>query len=398
MGGFTSVPRTDPTLVAGMRDPGSTVSQRIIADVKDEIALYMPSANPVTVITSHLRKKREVTQFQFDWLSKDEYPRNVTTSTSYASGDTSIVLTAGQGDRIAKYYVLRVKRTGEQMYVTNVSTDTLTVTRGIGGIQEALNAGEALEFARAVYEDGSGIGTLKSVKEDREFNYTEIIRTPFGFTGRQKNTSMYGGKDPNTERKAQGIEHAKSIEKALIFGRRHSLTGVGGKLVTFTGGIEYFLRSNVWDLNGNVPTERAFIEWLEVAMLYGDGGNLKGTQTKYLFCSARWLTVIEQWARDRIEYRPLDKRVGLKVGFFDTTHGTVVLVKQPLFVNEDGGLAMLLDLNHVRMAYHQGRDTKLLEGRQANDVDGEQEEYLTDCGLELELEAAHGIVKGLPVA
>lgn len=398
MGGFTAVPRTDPTLVAGMRDPGSTTSQRIIADVKDEIALYMPSANPVTTITSHLRRKREATQFQYDWLTKDEFPRNSTLSAGVTSGATALVLAAGHGDRVAANYVLLNKRTREHVLVTLVATDTLTVVRGIGGVQEAMNANDILEFQRAVFEDGAGIGTLKSIKEDREFNYTEIIRTPFGFTGRQKNTSMYGGKDPMTERKWQGIEHAHSIENMLLFGRRHSRTGTGGKLQTFSGGIEYFLRSNIWDLNGNIPTERAFIEWLEVAMLYGRGGNLDGTQTKYLFCSARWLTVIEQWARDKIEYRPIDKRVGLKVGFFDTAHGTVVLVKQPLFVGDHGGLAMLLDMNHVRYVNHQGRDTKLMEGRQANDVDGEQEEYLTDCGLELELEAAHSMVKGLPLA
>lgn len=398
MGGFSAVPRSDPTLVAGMRDPGTTVSQRIIADVKDEIALYMPSANPVTVITSHMRRKREATQFQYDWLTKDEQPRSVTVLNAYTAGATSIVLAAGHGDRIANNYVLLNKRTREHALVTLVSTDTLTVVRGIGGVQEAGLAGDSLEFQRAVFEDGGGIGTLKSIKEDREFNYTEIIRTPFGFTGRQKNTSMYGGKDPMTERKWQGIEHAHSIENALMFGRRHSRTGSGGKLQTFTGGVEFYLRSNVWDLNGNIPTERAFIEWLEVAMLYGKGGNLEGTQTKYFFCSARWLTVIEQWARDKIEYRPLDKRVGLKVGFFDTAHGTVVLVKQPLFVGDHGGFGMLLDLNHVRYVYHSGRDTKLLEGRQANDVDGEQEEYLSDCGLELELEAAHSMVRGLPLA
>jgi hypothetical protein len=398
MGGFTPVLRADPTLVSGTRDPGTTVSQRIIADVKDEIALYMPDSAPVMAITSHLRKKREATQYQYDWLTKDEYPRNVTTSIAYASGDVSIVLSAGQGDRIAVNYVLMNKRTREHILVTGVSTDTLTVVRGIGGIQEAMNAGDVLEFQRAVFEDGAGIGTLKSVKEDREFNYTEIIRTPFGFTGRQQNTSLYGGKDPNTERKWQGVEHSHSIENMLLFGRRHSRTGTGGKLQTFSGGIEYFLRSSVWNLNGNMPTERSFIEWLEYSMLYGKGGVLNGSKTKYLFCSGRWLTIIESWARDKIQYRPLDTRVGIKVGFFDTAHGTVILVRQPLFVGDHGGMAMLLDLNHVRYVYHQGRDTKLLDNRQANDVDGMQEEYFSDCGLELELEAAHGMAVGLPLA
>lgn len=397
MGGFVAIPRDTPTMVSGMRDPGQTVSQRIIADVQDEIHMYLPEAAPLTLLTTRIKKSREVTQYSYDWLTKDEYPRFAVVSGAQTSSDTSIELQTGHGGRFAANYVLLNTRTREHILVSSISTDTLTVVRGIGGIQEAMNDGDNLVFTRMVAADGASIGTLKSVQETRDFNYTEIIRTPFGFTGRQENTDLYGGKDPMTERKWQAIEHSKSIEYMLLFGKRHTRTASSGFLQTFSGGAEFFIRSNVWDLNGVSLSERAFDEFLEQAMRWGRGGHLGGSATKYLFASARLMTIIHQWAKDRIEYRPLDDQIGIKVGKYVTTHGTIMLIHDPLLINDHAAYAFLLDLNHVRRTHHQGRNTKLLTGREANDVDGMQEEYLSDVGAQFELEASHAMIKGIPI-
>ncbi|OFX02426.1 MAG: hypothetical protein A3E78_01995 [Alphaproteobacteria bacterium RIFCSPHIGHO2_12_FULL_63_12] len=399
MGGTPSpIPRDVPSIVTGNRDPGGTVSQRIIADVQDEIHLYMPTSAPLTALTAMLRKKRETTQYAFDWLEKDEFPRTVELAGAETSATTTLDVKTGQGDRVAANFILRNRRTGEQVLVTSVATDALTVVRAIGDTTgQDMLAGDQLDFLRAVYKDGATIGTLKSIKEDRQYNYTEIIRTPFGFTGRQMNTDLYGGKDPLTEKKWHGIEHAKSIELAFLFGKRHTRTP--DTIQSMTGGVEYFVKTNIWDLNSQKPTERAFVEYLEFAMKYGRGGSNErgGDATKYLFCSRRWLTEIEFWAKDRIQYRNVDKRVGLKVGQYDTSHGTVMLVMDPILTDAYADYAFLLDLNHVRYAYHQGRDTKLLDNRQDPSLDGEQLEYMTDFGAQIELEAAHGVMKGLPI-
>jgi hypothetical protein len=397
----TPAARPIPSIVTGIRDPGSTVAQRIIADVQDEILLYMPSAAPLTTLSGMMRKKRETTQYAFDWLEKDEFPRSVTNTTVDAVGNvTTVAVTAGQGVRVAPNFVLRNRTTGEQMLVTAVATDSLTVVRGIGngGVGLAIANGQILDFLRAVYPDGAGIGTMKSIKEDRKFNYTEIVRTPFGFTGRQMNTDMYGGKDPMTEKKWHGIEHAKSLENSMFFGKRHTQNAASGMIQSFTGGLESFIATNVWDLAGLNLTERAFVEFLEFGMKWGRGGSNErgGDATKYLFASRSWLTEIEFFAKPRIQYRPIDKRIGLKAGFYDTTHGTVVLVMTPILDGAHADKAFLVDMNHIRYAYHQGRDTKLLDNRQANDIDGESFEYMTDFGAQIELEAAHGILKGLP--
>lgn len=394
---FVPTTRDAPTMVAGLRNQNTTLSNRIVVDMADEILLYMPSAAPLTTLTGKVRRKRKAIQPRFDWLTKDEFPRTSTVSGAVLVGATTVNVAAGHGDRIAANYVLLNLNTREQILVTAVSTDALTVVRGIGSTAAAMADGDQLVFLRPVFEDGSDIGTLKSVKEADEYNYTEIIRTAFGWTRRQANTDMYGGRDPMTERKWQGIEHEKSIEHMMYFGRRHTRTGSGGNLQTFSGGLEYFIQSNIWDLNSNKPSERAWLEFLEEVMRWGEGGNQQGAGTKYLIASSRWVTEINGWAQDRVEYRPSDTTLGISMMEFKSPHGRVMIIKSPILDYAHPDFAFLVDLNHIRYAYLQNSDTMLLKEREGNGVDGSEEEYLSDVGCQVELEASHAILKGLPV-
>ena len=391
---FSPNERAYPTVVAGERAPETTQSVRLIADVRDEILLYMPSANPLTTITGKLRKSREVTQAKFDVLTKDQYPRKVTLAAAATAVATSLTVQAGEGARVPLRGVYRNLNTGEQVLVTNVVTDTLTVIRGIGGGAQDMAAGDALIFLRAVFADGAGKGSLKSVKEDTDYNYTEIIKTTYGFTGRQMNTSFYGGRDPMTERKWQGIEHAKSLEYMMLLGKRHLISGSSPQ-ETFSGGVDYFITTNEWDVSDITVNERAFVEMLEHAMKWGDGGNLSGSRTKYLFHSARWGTTIEFFAKDKIQYRALEPVAGLALNKYVTAHGTVILVPTPILDEFHPDRAYLLDLNHIRKVNHQGRNTKLVKNIQANDIDGEEELYISDVGAEVTLEASHTRIFGL---
>jgi hypothetical protein len=394
---FTPAPRTAPTMVTDQRDYINTTSQRIKADVKDKIVFWEPEAAPLTVMTKRLNKTREVSQYQFDMLEKEPLPRLVTVSGAQTSGDTSVELTSGHGGRVAKYYTLRNMRTGEVVWCSSVSTDTLTVTRGIGGYADSMADGDVLEITGSAYEDGSSKGTFKSVKETRNYNYTQIIRTGYGFTGRQMETGLYGGKDPMTERKAQAIEHRKSIEKTMIWGQRHTTTGPNGKTLSFMGGLNAAIQTNVWNCGGNEPTERQFNEMLEHVFRHGEGGNVFGPGNKIMMASPRWQTIIESWGRDKVRYTQGESTLGLKVGKYESVHGVLSIVRQPLFVGKDAQFAFILDPNHMWYVYHQGRDTKLIENIQANDVDGAEEEYLTDCSAEYNLEAAFARLENIPV-
>ena len=395
-------PRTSPTIVSGYRDPSLGVpTQRIKPDISDRIILWEPEAAPLLALLKGVRQKVAATQRQFDWIESEPYPSEVTISGSQTAGDTSIEVVTGQGSRVAPNMKLRNRSTGEIFLVTVVSTDTLTAVRGIGNTLggAAMADGDVCDIIGTAFEDASDVGTSKTVKEGRDFNYTEITRTPFSISGRQSQTSFYGGSDKVSTAKKTAIEHKKRLEMSAFFGKRHSRTGTGGLEQTFTGGLEFFIASNVWDLAGAEPTHRAIVEALELYMRWGDGGIVNGNGKKALFCSPRWLTILESVWHDKLRINQSDevKKIGLKITEVETTHGTLMLIRQPLFVGALGQYAFLVDLNHVRYRYHQGRDTQLLENRQGPGIDGETHEWLTDAGWEVSVEGAHAIWKGIPV-
>jgi hypothetical protein len=384
------------TMTDGMRAITDIQSVRVKVDVSDKIYQYDPNANALTLLLNKARNKRKTTQYLFHWLEKDRYPRfdAVNDATGLDADDTAMVV--DDGTKFAKNMLLYLPATEERVYVTDVSGNTLTVTRGIGTTAKAIADNAQVEIVSSAYVEGGDVGDPKSTQEREVEQYTQIIRTPFAFSGRDANSSMYGGKDPATERRWQAVEHALNVEKAFWWGKKHSaVIDAGGKYTTFMNGVHAYVSDNVWDVNGIPFTERSLTEWLEYAMRYGDGGKM-GNRRKFLFCSPRFITEIEMWAKERLHYHDNVKTYGLDAVTYRSAHGKIMLIEHPLF-EEQGDIGFLLDLNHVRYCYHQGRDTKLLKGRGGNGIDGETEEFLSDVAVQVEMSAAHGFIKNLPL-
>jgi hypothetical protein len=271
----------------------------------------------------------------------------------------------------------------------------VTVTRAIdGGNEVDMVSGDTLVLTAYVAEDGADIGTAKSTVDVDKFNYTEIIRTEVSVTGRDEVQGLYTGRDLPTTRRRRAIEHAKSMELRFMFGKRASTSG-SSHLITYTGGVEYFVNSNVWDLAGvtSIP-ERSFDEFLEEAGRWGEGGFREaGSMNKYLFAGSSIMTELNYFAKNKLEYTTLDDTIGLACMTYNSQFGKLNLIHSPILDYNHKGWAFLLDLNHVHYVYMNERDTKLLSNRQGNGIDGTSEEYLSDCGVQVEKEASHAIIK-----
>ena len=384
-----------PTVVSGVRAVSDVNATRLKVDVRDDILEYDPNANSLTLLAVKTTGRREVGQYQYYWQEKDRFPHDDSITAAATASATS--LTAANGGRFKQWDVVLVHRTGERFLITAVSTNTLTATRGLNSSAQAILANDKVEVIGNAYVEGGDVGTAKSVQARMPFNYTQQLRTPFAYTGRDQHTRMFGGKDPNIERRWQGVEHQISLENTFWWGVRDSQTdATSGKLITFTGGVDYYVTTNSYDINSIAFNERNFTEALEVGMRDGRGGKL-GKKTKVLFAGARYITEFETWAKNRLYYVPEDKVYGLDAMVFKSAHGKIILVDHPLFDGENADKAFLLDMNHLRYVFHTGRDTKLLKGRGGNGVDGETEEYMSDVGMEITLERSHMKIFGLDV-
>lgn len=367
---------------------------KVVEDVAPTILQYYRSATPLTVMTGLLKKKRRATYYEYKHLEEDIYPRKLTVKNAATPVTGTIVVETGDHLKAAKNYQYLNTRTRELVILTeDPVTETLAnVTRGIGGGAREMDPGDTLEFVAPVHVELDTLGTIRTIKEEKKDNFTEIIRTPVGWSRRSAVTKYHGGSNPERLRARAALEHRRSIERTFLFGRKHTEV-VGGKTRTYTGGLEYWIKTNIFDLGAQQITERALVEWFETAMELGDGGYLYGRGMKTLMCGRRLGTEIEFFARPNLRYEPLSSKLGMRAATWECTHGKINIVFNPELKGDQAGWGFLLDMNHLWYVYLNDSDTKLLRARQAPSLDGTEEEYLTDVGMMVGLEAAHGIIK-----
>lgn len=405
-----SEPPRSPSVVTGVQGVTNLVSGRIIAEIDEGIVFAEPKAAPLTtalVLASKGMKK--VSQRKFDWIEQDSANRSGDVAATLTAGITTIDVGTGQGSRFSAGDTIRIAETGELARVTSVSTDQLTVVRGVGNS----NSGTATTAATTVTrianasEEGADVGTLKAVQEVIPYNYTQNVRNPFGWTYRQAASSLYGMSNPEKVKKEKLVEHKKEIDRMIMFGRRDNLTGAGGQEITFSGGFDYFITTNVWDLGGTVPTQMQIVDWLSYVMQYGPNGSNSGEASKIAICSKKWITYFESLGIDKVTYQVDlgeafgESTLGFKVKMYSSSHGDIMLVPHPELNREFSDRMYIIDPDLIKLCYHQGGNgapdgrTKLREGLGANGVTAETAEYYSDLGLEFKLEYAHGVVKGL---
>jgi hypothetical protein len=385
---FNPASRTAPSMISGSRGHEQLNAARVVVDMQDDILLFQPEATPLLTLTAKMRRKREAVNPLFEWLEKDEYPRTLEVTAVYDSDDTSISVTAGQEARVYANAVVQNVRTGELILVGATSSGSLSsLTRGIGGGQSNGEVGDKLLFVFNAIEDGADTPAQRSIQEFNLSNRTQIVRTAFGFTGRDLVVELYGGRDEMTETKWQSIEHKRSIEYLMFFGKKHLITGTHQQ--TFSDGLDNRIATNRWNISGTDFTEDAWVAFLEHGMKWGKGGNQNGKGTKYALMSSRWMSELNGIARDRLQYRVLDDQIGFSAMEYVSPHGRVMMLHSPLLDYYHPERCYLVDLNHGRYVYLRGRDTKLYYDRQGNGIDGRINEYISDVGSQWEFEHAH---------
>lgn len=368
-------------------------SERLVIDMSEDIALLQPSAAPLTVLLTRLRKTRTVTNPKFEWMEDDLLPwiDAINNATGYDTAATTLVVDNAQ--YFAEGDIVHVPRTGENMRVTgkDVTTNTITVVRGWGSTPAALQDNDTLLILGPAMQEG-GVARKPLIQNPvPKYNFTEIFKHTVGVTRTQMNTKVYGPKELARQHRLKGIEHKIAIERAFWFGTRHIAYAPDGQAIRSTGGILYWLKDNVWDCGG-APTEQDFNKWLEDVFRYG-------SDTKVLFASPRWCTTIDGWGRDKLQTTPSSREIGIAIKEYNSTHGRLLIVKEPLFTGAVyGGMAVALDLDLISRCPLEGSDTQILTNRQENDRDGRKDEIITEVGIEVRLSPAHGIAKGLTVA
>ncbi len=403
----------EPTHIIGTRTTLNIEQSQRIPDVDDKVYILEPGESPLTAFLTQIGKigdgggkfrgmalqKRVVSNPEFTEY-EDQYSgvwAQINNGAGYLATDTALVVDNPGASIFTKYDLVKVTRTGEIMRVTSVnySTNTLTVTRGAGATAAAaIVDNDWLLVIGPAFEEGSVSGDSNTTKLVKVTNFTQIFKTKFGVTLTEDASKLYpadASKDLKYLRAKHGIEHAKKIERAYLFGEKKEVTGPDGKPLRLSGGIleAIVAAGNVQDEASSALTEAEFRSFLQnYAFKFG-------SSEKYLFCGNIVLGYLESFATSKLFLVPSDKTYGVEVRKYTSSFGTLNIVRHPMFDNQYAGMGVVLDLSTLKHCPLNGRDTVLETNIQANDADEQVDQYKTETGLQRVNFEKNALLKGV---
>lgn len=403
LGGITDVSGN------GARSTATSLAEgRLVVDAIDKVFMLDPTQNPLTALLTNIGKggpkgmgllKRSTTQPKFTWFEKQPAGRYCKASGIYAAAGALTLSVTGSGTSPAYIFtpgdILMNSRTGERMLVGAIAgVSTLTIAaagRAFGSTSATAGAdGDGLFIIGNVNEENSGARNINQTRSSEEYNLTQIFKTTIGASGSENASKLYGGKSLPQLREEKGKEHALDVERAFWFGERKETTGTQGKPIRATGGIqEYIEAGNSYVQNqGGLLTAPDFETFLREGFSFGP-------KQKYFVCGSIVLQAINEIARGHLTTRMDEHSYGMTIVEWQSAFGKINIVHNPLFVEELAGTGYLLDMDCFAYRFMEGRDTKLSLNIQANDLDGEVDEYLTEVGLERKQAQNCAMIKGI---
>lgn len=373
----------------------NTTTTILERDVGPAIFYVDPSASPFTLLTSRSGDKPAHNP-RFEWYEKELRPKidQINAGAGYTSGDTALTVDSNLTFQVND--VVLVARTGETMRVTAVGTPAngITVVRGTGETSAAaLLDNDDLFVIGSAWREGSDAGIPDEWQEVQKFNFTEIFRRPFGVSRTRQGTALLVGENPRSQLRAEkAIEHAIDIERAFMFGERAEFTT--GETRRQTRGFNKWATSNVKDANGTL-TENELEDWLADVFDATAAGD-----SRLLLASAKVCSVFDQLAAGRLQMVPSDKTYGIAVSQYQTSHGSLNIVKNRLLENGPsqtlaGERAWAIDPKMLSMRTFVNGRTKLRMDVQVPGVDGWIDEYLTEVGFQFKVPQVHGVLKNV---
>lgn len=229
------------------------------------------------------------------------------------------------------------------------------------------------------------------------WNYTQIFRTALEHTRTAMRTKLRTGDDVKQAKKEALELHSIEMERAFIHGIKTLNTGGNGKPERTTGGIKSFLTTNKLDFvkaTGTGTWLNTGEDWLDARF---EELFRYGSTEKIALCGSGALLGIQQLAKINGLFDLTAKQTsyGINVLRWVTPFGEVNLKTHPLMTLEPTTRNSMLIVDPTHLVTRNIDDTKYNANIQANDLDGEKSEYLTETGLEVHFEQAHAYYDGI---
>jgi hypothetical protein len=379
--------------VTGARGTTLIGSEQRTVNMEGRIKLLQPNETPFTTFLQQLRKERTADpKFKSDEDQLEPRFDAINNGAGYNSSATSVVV--DNGAYFAQHDLVLNTRTGEMVRVTAVSTNTLTVVRGVGSTAAAMLDNDELLLAGSAQPEGDTSKPARSSNPSPLTGYTQIFRRPWELTGTaiasENETTPH---DWDLQADKVGIEHKRDMERAFLFNGTPSEDTSGSQARRTTGGIISAITTNATDAGGTF-TETEFNTAMRQAFRYG-------TKRKVLMASPLLVSVLNTYASGKIQVTDQGRSsYGVDVTTFTSPFGAVrLVVNWELEGAKYGGYGVIIDFDNVAYKYlannKANRDSKVRTNIQAPDADTRKDEWLTECGLQINLQQTHALITGV---
>ncbi len=425
----------------GMRGSGDWVANQAPENWRQQILyLYPNGMAPLTAILSMISSE-SVDDSRFHWWTQEQSAVSGTVDAIWTdAGCTIAYVTGGVAGDILYVQMTTVLanriRDGHQILLRDASDWSVdvvgkVVTVARGGVNSVL----AVKLLEA--DDNSVVVPANDLSDCDNFkiigninpeggempdaialnpvevsNYTQIFRTPLSITRTARKTRLRTG-DQYQKAKAEALEmHSWEMELGFLWGIRTSNIGDNGKPERTTMGAINFIRTYAaancddYSLNATYSGltwaqggETWFKAMLEQIFRYG-------ANEKLCLCGSGFLLGLDALAMagGQVNLSPAQKTYGMQILTWITPFGTLHMKTHPLFSHDVTTRNMGVILEPKEMTYKYIDDTAFYsensqkthpEGYGGRRIDGTNEEYLTECGLEFGLAQKCAVLNGV---
>jgi hypothetical protein len=373
----------------------NVLSDQLALDFGDNIAFLDPSSEPVHAPDAPRGQAATVATSYSHFEDRRKARFDTTSSTATTTVQTIPVTT---GAYYAQWDLWQNTRTGEVFRVDGVAGNSLTVTRNIApsgvGTGTAMNSGDELMLVGTAQPENDTSKPARADVPTKVTNNTQIFRTPFEASNTLRASRFQlAPSEWNRQEKMKGIEHALDLESAGLFGKK-STTTPGSAADRTTAGILAHITTNQTDAGGDLSEAEwnAFMATVSPAR--------RGLVAEAVPGLATVVQALNKFPASKQQTRNDETTYGMDVTTYNSPFGTIKLIFHRLLRGTKyGGYGVAVDMDNVAYRYlendEMSRDTKLLPNRQPNDQDGRKDEFLTECGFQVKLQEAHGVLTGV---
>jgi len=397
------------------------------------LMLYPNGQTPLTALTA-LMGSEGTTDPIFHWFEKD-FPTQTVASTNVYSDALTTALTGSiaQGTQVwvkmaaadvvnfKAGHIVTVRATASGDVDKNFLQILVTAAPTVNGANSYIT-GKTISAAftsltstlyisatisGTAHPEGDTSPTAISYDPSDYANYTQIFRDSLENTRTASKTRLRTGPHVAQAKKECLELHGIGMERAFFFnGPKYLTAGSNGQPLRITAGLRGLITTNKIDFRAvtgmgsttfaasaavAATTYQWLMEQLEVLFRYGSPEKIGFCGSGVLLGLQKMLTLLPS---TNVQLSAETWKYGFKVQTLVCPFGTLVLKHHPLFTQDASSRydMTILDTKHIKYRYVD--DTKYLPNRQANDLDGEKSEFLTECGMELHFEKSHMILNG----